>query len=103
TKMKYNLYQMNVKINLLSLPYFMLSMIFRVYSPVFFIFLAVIGLTRCTEKSALPPGDPDNGGLFVPEGFEVVVVVDSLPGRARQIAVNDNGDVYVKLRYGSEA
>ncbi|MEN9351054.1 MAG: hypothetical protein RL372_2032, partial [Bacteroidota bacterium] len=32
-----------------------------------------------------------NGGLFLPEGFEAVVVVDSLPGRARHLAVNDNG------------
>lgn len=37
-----------------------------------------------------------NGGLILPDGFEAVVVVDSLPGRARHIAVNDNGDVYVK-------
>lgn len=92
-----------MKTKILSLPYLMLSMIPRPYVHGFFIFLAVTGLTRCTEKNTLPAGDPDNGGLFVPEGFEVIVVVDSLPGRARQIAVNDNGDVYVKLRYGNEA
>ena len=45
----------------------------------------------------LPPGDPDNGGLYLPEGFEAVVVLDSLKGRARHLAVNENGDVYVKL------
>lgn len=48
-------------------------------------------------QPSLPPGDPDQGGLTVPEGFEVVVVADSL-GRARHLAVNDRGDVYVKLR-----
>lgn len=37
-----------------------------------------------------------NGGLILPDGFEAFVVVDSLPGRARHLAVNDNGDIYVK-------
>ena len=37
-----------------------------------------------------------NGGLIMPDGFEAVVVVDSLPGKARHIAVAENGDVYVK-------
>lgn len=35
--------------------------------------------------------------LYVPEDFEVTVVVDSIPGGARHIALNDNGDIYVKL------
>ncbi|WP_051293387.1 PQQ-dependent sugar dehydrogenase [Olivibacter sitiensis] len=39
------------------------------------------------------------GELAVPGEFEVLVVVDSLKGRARHIAVNDNGDIYVKLRF----
>ncbi|HEX6225334.1 MAG TPA: c-type cytochrome [Chryseolinea sp.] len=56
-------------------------------------------LAGCDPVRELPKGDPDNGGLFVPEGFEVIVVVDSLKGRARQIAVNDNGDIYVKSRF----
>ena len=55
-----------------------------------------ITLFHCNKP--LPPGDADNGGLSVPDGFEVVVVVDSL-GPARHLAVNDNGDVYVKMRY----
>ena len=42
---------------------------------------------------------PRNGGLVLPGNFEAVVVVDSLQGRARHIAVNDNGDIYVKLRF----
>jgi glucose/arabinose dehydrogenase/mono/diheme cytochrome c family protein len=45
----------------------------------------------------LPPGDPDNGGLVLPEGFQAVVVVDSV-GRGRHLAVRENGDVYMKLR-----
>ncbi len=54
-------------------------------------------LYNCGEQ--LPPGDPDNGGLVVPDGFEVLVVADSI-GSARHMAVNDNGDIYVKLRGG---
>ena len=56
----------------------------------FFIFSICLFLTSCSffgEK---------NGGLFLPDGFEAVVVVDSLPGRARHLAVNENGDIYVK-------
>lgn len=49
----------------------------------------------CSES--LPPGDADNGDLSLPGGFEAVVVVDSI-GKARHLAVNDNGDIYVKLR-----
>jgi hypothetical protein len=61
----------------------------------------VIGLAfslfNCGDQ--LPPGDADNGGLVVPDGFEVVVVADSI-GSARHMAVSDNGDIYVKLRGG---
>ncbi len=49
------------------------------------------------EIDSLPPGDPDNGGLLLPDDFEAVVVADSL-GPARHLIVNDNGDIYVKLR-----
>jgi glucose/arabinose dehydrogenase/mono/diheme cytochrome c family protein len=36
--------------------------------------------------------------LFLPGNFEALVVIDSI-GRARHIAVNDNGDIYVKLTF----
>lgn len=61
-----------------------------------FCVLLSLSLVKCGETPELPAGDPDNGGLFLPDGFEAVVVVDSLEGRARHIAVNDNGDIYVK-------
>jgi len=32
--------------------------------------------------SPLPSGDIDNGGIFLPDGFEALVVVDSLEGSA---------------------
>ena len=58
-------------------------------------------ITQCRERITLPPGDADNGGLFLPDGFDAVVVADST-GRARHIAVNDNGDIYVKLTYNDK-
>ena len=57
--------------------------------------LLVVGILGFTgyRTSDLPKSDPDNGGLFLPDGFEAVVVVDSLKGRARHMAVNANGDI----------
>lgn len=59
--------------------------------------LCLLLFSHCAKKMDLPKGDPDNGGLFFPDGFEAVVVADST-GSARHMAVNDNGDIYVKLR-----
>lgn len=58
--------------------------------------LALSFFARCVPSVELPAGDPNAGGLFVPDGFEVLVVADST-GHARHLAVNDNGDIYVKL------
>jgi glucose/arabinose dehydrogenase/cytochrome c553 len=55
----------------------------------------------CSGKGGLPASDPGNGGLFLPDGFEALVVVDSI-GSARHLAVNDNGDIYVKLTYNEK-
>lgn len=41
--------------------------------------------------------DEVNGGLILPDSFTADVVVDSIGG-SRHLAVNDNGDIYVKLR-----
>ncbi|MCB0685329.1 MAG: PQQ-dependent sugar dehydrogenase [Saprospiraceae bacterium] len=57
--------------------------------------LSLLVIVSCGPS--LPPSDPDNGGLTLPGGFEAVVVADSI-GRARHMAVRDNGDIYVKLR-----
>lgn len=40
--------------------------------------------------------DPNNLGLVLPQGFKALQVADGI-GRARHIAVNNQGDVYVKL------
>lgn len=58
--------------------------------------VALALLTSCATHPELPVADHDNGGLFLPEGFQALVVADST-GRARHLAVNDNGDIYVKL------
>jgi hypothetical protein len=60
--------------------------------------LLMAGFATCRQPVPLPPGDKDNGGLLLPGGFDAVVVADSI-GRTRHIAVNDNGDIYVKLTY----
>ncbi len=46
---------------------------------------------------ALPTADANNGGLTLPDNFGTVVVADST-GRARHIAVNDQGDIFIKMR-----
>jgi len=58
--------------------------------------LTVISLIQCSKHIELPPSDPNNGGLFLPDNFEALVVTDSI-GRTRHIAVNDNGDIYAQL------
>ena len=55
---------------------------------------------RCGQNESrhtLPIGYADNGKLTLPDGFEALVVVDSV-GKARHLAVNKNGDIYIKLR-----
>ena len=67
------------------------------------LYLLAIGMSavlmQCQQDDQRPPADPDHGGLALPDGFEAMVVVDSLPGRARHLAVRDNGDIFVKNRY----
>ena len=60
-------------------------------------FLITISFIKSNTPGGLPKGDSDNGGLFLPGGFEAVVVADSV-GKARHLAVNKNGDIYIKLR-----
>jgi glucose/arabinose dehydrogenase len=62
------------------------------------IFLLVF-LTNCQNKETvvIPKTDADNGGLILPDGFGALVVADSV-GPTRHLAVNDNGDIYAKLR-----
>ena len=65
------------------------------YKGLFFIWIITF-FVQC-RNTGLPSGDSDNGGLMLPGNFEAVVVADSV-GPARHLAVNDNGDIYIKLR-----
>ena len=67
----------------------------------FYLLVFVLGCIACGQENNLPPADKDNGGLFLPGGFEALVVVDSI-GHARHLAVNDNGDIYVKLTFNDK-
>lgn len=50
------------------------------------------------KKEVMEPiADNDNGGLILPYGFGALVVSEGV-GESRHIAVNKNGDIYVKLR-----
>lgn len=65
----------------------------------FGLFIGLFAMLSCEEKQGiLPPSDLDNGGLILPEGFEALIVIDSV-GPTRHIAVNDNGDIYAKYRF----
>ncbi|MFO7825721.1 MAG: PQQ-dependent sugar dehydrogenase [Cyclobacterium sp.] len=63
-----------------------------------FLLVAISFLFSCSSSPSLPEADPDNGSLKLPEGFGALVVADSI-GKGRHLAVNGNGDIYVKLRY----
>ncbi len=52
-------------------------------------------LTRDAHR--LPPCDPNNAGLTLPEGFCATLFADSL-GAARHLTVAANGDVFVNAR-----
>jgi glucose/arabinose dehydrogenase/mono/diheme cytochrome c family protein len=74
----------------LTLPKFLLACLS--------LLIVVMGFSWYNSREALPAADPDNGGLILPGGFQAVVVIDSLAGQARHLAVNENGDIYVKAR-----
>jgi len=59
------------------------------------LFIIILATTSCRQHST-PAYVPDVK-ILLPGGFESTIVVDSL-GPARHLTVNDNGDIYVKLR-----
>nr|WP_298791967.1 c-type cytochrome [uncultured Allomuricauda sp.] len=78
----------------------------KVVTPILFVFhvkrllyciLVIILLVSCSKKEG-----PLNGGLFLPDGFEAMVVVDSTEGKVRHMAVSENGYLYAKLRNSSD-
>jgi glucose/arabinose dehydrogenase/cytochrome c553 len=61
------------------------------------VLLIALALTQCTPGANGPSGRAADGGLLLPEGFDAVVVVDSI-GPARHLAVRENGDIYAMLK-----
>ena len=59
------------------------------------VFLIII-LCGCKSPSPKSP-------LFLPQGFEATVFVDSIAETTRHLAVNKNGDLYAKFKRPSEA
>src|SRR3954465_2409371 len=57
--------------------------------------LAMASDTTRVVRPNLQP-DPDNGGLKVQQGFGAIIMIPEL-GKNRHLAVNPNGDIYVKL------
>jgi len=63
-------------------------------------FIVLLAIMSC--QTAEVPETPlacaeDNAGLVLPDGFCAIVVADSL-GRARQLAIREDGDIFVVLR-----
>ena len=52
---------------------------------------------QAQRTTATPPCDPAASDLDLPDGFCAVIVADTL-GKARHMAVAENGDLYVALR-----
>ncbi|HYF29605.1 MAG TPA: PQQ-dependent sugar dehydrogenase [Chitinophagaceae bacterium] len=64
-----------------------------------FIIVSLASLPACRKNKSNPSSltpDADNGGLRLPDGFGALTVAPEV-GKARHLAVNANGDVYVKL------
>lgn len=69
---------------------------------IFLLLLTGFLFLQCSEQKRDEPSDhfkyaQDNGGIILPDGFQAIVVTDSV-GPARHIAIRDNGDIYVALR-----
>lgn len=83
-----------------KLVYTNFSTCYRHWNYIIFIVL-LISFSCENKQDKLPAGDLDNGGLIIPGGFEALVVIDSV-GPTRHITVNDNGDIYAKLRFSRD-
>ncbi len=56
-----------------------------------FVLIASMLVVQCENE-------PENGGLFLPENFEAVVVIDGISESARHLAVDDDKNIYVNLK-----
>ena len=74
----------------------------RLFYYLYITLILILILISCSNNIELI-FDQDNGGLFLHDGFRSLVVHEGI-GQSRHIAVNQNGDIYVKLRkdFGSD-
>ncbi|MEX2574230.1 MAG: c-type cytochrome [Balneolaceae bacterium] len=72
------------------------------FTGLFFLFYSTGCLEQRSPDKSLS-GEPDNGGLLLPGGFEAIVVNEDSIGPARHLSVRDNGDIYVKFRWVEDA
>lgn len=79
---------------------------YKVATPILFVFqvkrllcciLVITLFASCSKNEGRV-----NGGLFLPDGFEAMVVVDSTEGKVRHMAVSEDGYLYAKLRNSSD-
>jgi glucose/arabinose dehydrogenase len=80
-----------------SIPTIMYKLKFSLPAAIILAFFAPGCIEDKPNELQLPEPAPDNAGLMLPDGFGAIVAADSL-GNARHMAVNANGDLYVKLR-----
>ncbi len=74
--------------------------------PILLLLLAGVTIYSCQSEPPAPSGPDfaiaaDNDGLNLSDGFNAVVVADSV-GRGRHLAVRENGDIYVHIRNTTE-
>ncbi|MEM9648401.1 MAG: PQQ-dependent sugar dehydrogenase, partial [Bacteroidota bacterium] len=72
-----------------------MNLVFRLNLVLVWACIALFFVQCSTDKG------PPNSGLFLPDGFEAVVVVDSTEGKVRHMAVSEDGYLYAKLRNSS--
>jgi glucose/arabinose dehydrogenase/mono/diheme cytochrome c family protein len=72
----------------------MMNLMLKKFKILFLFLLATI--IGCKSPTTQPP-------LFLPQGFEATVFVDSIAETVRHMAVNKNGDLYAKIKRPSEA
>src|ERR1700761_1145451 len=68
--------------------------------------IAVMGLIVFNAlKSDVPTKHKivaDNAGLTLPDGFSAAMIIDHLPGGAREMAPTPEGDLYVKIYHTTQ-
>src|ERR1700760_3575650 len=68
----------------------------KIFLPLTCIILTLIVLSGCNKATNSDKKTPGKSDLKLPDGFSAAIIADSL-GPVRHIAVNNQGEIYVKL------